>query len=63
MATYAVDAVHLDMKCNIHLKCLLFLQSLVVCAGGQDVICFDSASLDCFKFTTSILRESLITFY
>lgn len=62
MAIYAVDAVHLDTKCNIHLKCLLLLKSLVVCAGRTDVICFDSASLDCFKFTTSILRESLMRF-
>lgn len=62
MAIYAVDAVHLDIKCNIHLKCLLLLKSLVVCAGRKDVICFDSASLDCFKFTMSILRESLTRF-
>lgn len=59
MAIYAVDAVHLDIKCNTHLKCLLLLKSLVVCAGRKDAICFDSASLDYFKFTTSILRESL----
>lgn len=49
-------------KCNIHLKCLLLLTSLVVCAGSKDVICLNSASLDCFNFTTPMFRESLIGF-
>lgn len=59
MAIYAVDAVHLDIKCNMQLKFLLLLKSLIVCAGSKDVICLNSASLDCFNFTTAMLRESV----
>lgn len=60
MAIYVVDAVHLDIKCNIHLECLLLFKSLVACSGCKDVIYLNSRSLYCFNFTRSMLRETLM---